>query len=65
MEDDTVEALRSLQDDLRIEMNDMSNQGDRVGAAIFQRLINAIERNVERRITNAAQAAELAAAGQD
>ena len=55
MEDDTISVLKSLENDLRLEMRDCQAQQQRVEAALLQRLINALNRNIERR-----QAAERA-----
>jgi hypothetical protein len=49
---------------LRLEATDMANQGDREGARIMERIINACTRAEEKRILQEALEAEAEAEGE-
>lgn len=59
---ETVELLTSLRNDLMLEKQDAANSGDRVGAAILGRCVNALTRNIDRReaANTAVEAADTA-----
>lgn len=49
LEETTNQILSSLQNDINLELTDCRGQGDRIAAAILQRISNALQRNIERR----------------
>lgn len=49
MDETTNEILNGLAADIRLEMNDAANNGQRVEAGVLQRVLNALERNRLRR----------------
>lgn len=53
----TNEILTSLRNDMLLEAQDAANSGDRASAAVLQRIVKALTRNIERReqMENAAE----------